>query len=422
MLCPEANRREIIALASLPGRPRLLLLFAGMAVLGAAAFLAGIGGSQPERAWAAYLVNFVFWTGLAAGTVLFSAMLTITHAGWGRPLKRLAEAPGAFLPVAFLLFLVLYCGRAWIFPWIAHPVPEKAAWLNVPFLFLRDGLGLLALTAAAFAILFFSVRRDVRMMVREAAQVPEARGEEREEAAAVVAANIYGILYAVVLSLLAFDLIMSLSPHWYSSLFGAYYFVGSFLTGLAALMILAGITVTTTGLGAFIRPRQFHDLGKLLLGFTVMTGDFFYTQFLVIWYGNLPEETEFVILRTRFAPWAPLAWTILVVCFVFPFLVLLVRRIKMRPIAMLVLCSIMLGGMWLERFLLIVPSLWQGAGLPIGLPELLITLGFFGIMALCVLLFLARYPLLPIGDPLFRPDPAGALDDGAKSTAKEGRR
>ena len=227
-----------------------------MALLGGAAFLFGVAGSQPERAWEAYLVNFVFWTGLAAGAVLFSAVLTITHAYWGRPLKRLAEALGAFLPVAFLLFLVLYPGRDRIFPWIGHPLPGKAAWLNADFLFLRDGVGLLALTAAALAILFLSVRRDVRMMARGAAEPLEESREEREETAAVVSANIYGILYAVVLSLLAFDLIMSLSPPTGTPpCSGPIISSAALLTGLAALVILAGLTVTRAGLGALLRAQ-----------------------------------------------------------------------------------------------------------------------------------------------------------------------
>ena len=162
------------------------------------------------------------------------------------------------------------------------------------------------------------------------------------------------------------------------------------------------------GLGNWIRPLQLHNLGKLMLGFTLMTGDFFYTQFLVIWYGNLPEETEFVILRTQFQPWKTLSWTVLAVCFIFPFLVLLRRRIKMQPMAMLVLSTVILAGMWLERFLLVVPSLWQGQALPLGLTELLISMGFFGIMALCVLLFLQKFPLLPFADPLLRLDEADA--------------
>jgi Ni/Fe-hydrogenase subunit HybB-like protein len=416
MSYPDEDRRDIVAASTWPRHWRgLLPLAACMAVIGAVVFVVAILGVDPGRAWQAYLVNFVFWTGLAAGAVLFSAILSITHASWGRPLKRLAEAPGAFLPLALPLFLVLYGGREQIFPWIAHPIPEKARWLNVPFLFLRDGIGILALTAVAVALIYLSVRRETTGPTRGPRKSDGVRAGtgDREEPVVTVFANIYAILYTLVLSLIAFDLIMSLSPHWYSTLFGAYYFVGSFFTGLAALMILAALGVKNMGLGNWIRPLQLHNLGKLMLGFTLMTGDFFYTQFLVIWYGNLPEETGFMILRTQFQPWKTLSWTVLAVCFIFPFLVLLRRRIKMQPMAMLVLSTVILVGMWLERFLLVVPSLWQGQTLPLGLIELLISMGFFGIMAMCVLLFLRKYPMLPFADPLLR------LDDSAPETGKE---
>jgi len=264
-------------------------------------------------------------------------------------------------------------------------------------------------------LIYFSVRRETALPAgnsrNSGAAVVEQRN--REEPVVAVFANIYAILYALVLSLIAFDLIMSLYPHWYSTLFGAYYFVGSFLTGLAGLMVLAALAVRNMGLASWIRAVQLHNLGKLMLGFTLMTGDFFYTQLLVIWYGNLPEETEFVILRTQFQPWKTLAWTVLAICFIFPFLVLLRRRIKMQPLPMLVLSCIMLAGMWLERFLLVVPSLWHGFSIPLGLTELLVTMGFFGIMALCILLFLRKFPVLPFADPLLR------LDEAVSQSGKE---
>jgi hypothetical protein len=395
---------DILHTAARPRRaPRQLsVFFAVLAGMGAIAFAFGIAGDEPLRAWQAYLVNFVFWTGLAAGAVLFSAILTITHAHWGRSLKRLAEAPGAFLFMTLPLFAVLYPGRRLLFSWIEHPLPEKAQWLNGPFLFVRDGAGLLLLTATAGALLILSVRRDRHLLAAIGQGYEPEEQQQQSEGAAVVFANIYGILYFLILSLLAFDLIMSLSPRWYSTLFGAYYLVGSFFTALATLFILAILAVRRMGLADFITPVQFHKLGKLLLGFCLMTGDFFYTQFLVIWYGNLPEETGFIIDRIRFVPWRPLAWTVLIVCFIAPFVILLSSRIKLKMPAMLALCIMILTGMWLERFLLVAPSLWPGSDLPIGVTEVTITAGYFGLMALSVLFFLQRFPVLPVGDPLFR--------------------
>jgi hypothetical protein len=193
---------------------------------------------------------------------------------------------------------------------------------------------------------------------------------------------------------------MGLDPHWVSTLFGAYYFMGSFYLALAAVTILSCIAVSALDLGAIIRPKQFHDLGKLMFGFCVVTGDFFYAQFLVIWYGNLPEETKFIIHRLRHDPWEPIAWAVLTVVFVIPFLVFLIRKIKMKIIPMLIISSVIFVGMWIERFLLVAPSIWKGHNLPIGITEVLITMGFLGVMALCLLVFLRKFPILPISDPL----------------------
>lgn len=386
--------------------PRALVLFLGILLAaGGILFLAGIGGEQSRRAWQVYLVNFVFFTGLSSGAILFSAILTMTNAGWGRPLKRLAEGMGSFLVVSCLLFWVLYFGREEIFPWVREPAHGKEAWLNTGFLFARDGIGLLILTAVSLGILYNSVRPDrtVSLFPGASRAIPGAEGlMEKSRRVQTILSPILAVVYALVLSLIAFDLIMSLDPHWYSTLFGAYYFIGSFYSALAALVLVAGIFRTRLGLQDFIRPGHFSDLGKLLLGFCLITGDFFYSQFLVIWYGNLPEETRYVILRARESPWELLAWTVLIVCFALPFVVLLSRKFKFHPRAMMALAGIILLGMWLERFLLVVPSTWKMKNFPLGLMEVLITGGFIGLFGLTLIGFFRKSSPLPLSDPMFR--------------------
>jgi len=394
-----------------------LVLSTILVLLGAASFLTAISGTSPERAWQIYLVNFLFWSGLAFGAVLFSAMLTMTNASWGRPLKRLAEAPGAFLPVAFLLFWVLFLGKERLYPWIHESVGHRQFWLSSGFLFLRDGASLLLLTIVSTALIYFSVRRDLRFMARnrDGIQNAAANGEQGADPQTVLS-PVFGILFAIVLSLIGFDLIMSLSPDWHSTLFGAYYFVGSFYSGLAALAVLAYIAIHRMGLSNFIRMKHFHDLGNLLMAFCLVTGDFFYAQFLVIWFGNLPSETRFVLRRVRENPWDLLAWTVLLIAFAIPFVLLLSRKFKNKPTLMVMLGIFILIGMWLERFLLVVPSVWKTDTIPLGLMELLITAGFFGAMALCVLLFLRSVPLLPVSDPLLSNEEAGKSEMRAEES------
>ena len=373
------------------------LVFAALALIGAISFVSGISGLEAQRVWQAYLVNFVFWLGMGAGAMLFVAILNITNARWGRPLKRLAEALGAFLPVSFVLFWVLYAGREQIFPWIHEPVHGKEKWLNVPFLFARDGVGLFLLSAAAVLLLYASTRRGPVQPDPGKNPVPAPFWRLQ-----VVLSPLLGILFALVLSLVAFDLIMSLDPHWYSTLFGGYFFVGSFYVALAALALLSGVLRETPALQHLLRPRHFHDLGKLLFGLCMMIGYLFYSQFLVIWYGNLPEETRYVIERIRQNPWAPLSWIILGTCFALPFLVLLIRKLKMSPGPLMGMGGLVFVGMWLERFFLVAPSIWKGDTLPLGTIELSISAGFLGLAGLTVLFYLKRFSLTPITDPLFQ--------------------
>ena len=399
MRTDEIIQAALHAQSRIQKRSRLLLsIFFCMTLAGAAAFLLTISGPHAGRAWQAYLVNFIFWTGLACGAMLFVAIMNMTGARWSRPIKRFAEAPGVFLPAACALFTGLYFGRGQLFPWIQNPVKGKELWLNAEFLFVRDGAGLGLLTVLSLVLIYQSVIADRKAAAQTAAGSLLQQVQQKPQAALSIA---YGIVYAIVLSLMAIDLIMSLDPHWVSTLFGAYYFIGSFYSALAGLLVLCGISLSACGLQSFIQPRQFHDLGKLLLGFCLVTGDFFYSQFLVIWYGNLPEEAHYVILRVRNAPWQALAWTVLSSCFALPFVVLLNRKIKMKPRAMVILGALILIGMWLERLLLIAPSLWKEAQIPLGMIELLISAGFLGVMALCVLLFLRQFPILPLSDPLF---------------------
>ena len=304
-----------------------------LTVAGAAAFLYGASGRYALRAWQVFTVNYVFWAGLAFGAVLFSAVLNLSKAVWGRPIKRLAEAFSAYLPVSFLLFWGFLAGKETVFPWIARPVPEKQAFLNAPFMFAREGVCLLALTVLSLLFVYYSVKAD-REWLRNGR--PRVRTEYPWSGLFRAQWRLSPVLpaaYAFILSLLAIDLIMSLSSEWYSTLFPGYYFIASFYSAVAAIYLFALAAKNRLGIDRYLFPRQFHDLGKLTFGFAIFTGYLFYAQLLVIWYGNLPEETRFVILRTKLDPWKGWAWAVLFMCLPHPFLYLAQQKNqdKARP-------------------------------------------------------------------------------------------
>jgi len=371
----------------------LKALCLALLIIGAAAFLYELFGGDARRAWSAYLTNYVYWTGLAFGTFLLSPVLVLTNATWGRPIKRLSESVTIFLPVSFILLWPLFLGRENAFWWVLHPEEQKAPWLNTPFFFTREAIGLLLLIVTAVLLARGSVMRDVKYIEGQ----PDAVDRRWTESALSTA---YVILYAFIMTLVSFDMIMSLNPEWFSTLFGAYYFVVSFYAGLAFLAVLATFAVRKMGMGNAVEKKQFHDLGKLLFAFCVVSLDFFYVQFLVIWYGNLPDETRYVIWRVIYDPWAALAWTVLIVLFIIPFLVLVIRKVKLRPVLLTAISIWILIGIWLEKFLLVTPSMLKSKSLPLGVFEVLITLGWLGLFGFCVCSFLQKYPVLAVSDPM----------------------
>jgi hypothetical protein len=165
--------------------------------------------------------------------------------------------------------------------------------------------------------------------------------------------------------------------------------------GLAGLIILAAF-LQLRGLAPLdLRPAHFHDVGKLFFGFCLVWADFFYCQLVVIWYGNIPEESAYVITRVVASPYSPLAWGVFLAGFVLPFFILLNQKIKTRPLAMIFLCGMVLVAIWLEHLLLVGPALFpHGTALPLGFTDGIISLGFLGLMAIAVTSFLNRFPEL----------------------------
>ncbi len=206
-------------------------------------------------------------------------------------------------------------------------------------------------------------------------------------------AAILTVGYAFGYSLLAFDLMMSLANKWVSNLFGAFYFMGSFLAALMALAVLAIMLRRRMGLAQLISAKQLHDLGKLCFGFTVFWAYLMWAQFLVIWYGNLPEETYFIFYRL-IGPWRPVGVAVFLLVFVVPFIGLLGVRPKRYPPTFLAFALVSLAGIWLERYLEIVPSINGGAGPAIGIPEVGVTLLYSGLFLLSMAWFALRYPMI----------------------------
>jgi len=197
---------------------------------------------------------------------------------------------------------------------------------------------------------------------------------------------------------LAWDFIMSLTPHWVSTLFGWWVFMGAFLSGIAMTAFLATQLRSKYRLEAYITPMHFWDIGKIAFGFSIFWVYQFWSQYLPIWYANMPEETWWVFLRFE-EPWRTLSFTVFTMIFLIPFLGLMNKTTKSSPFWMMLFTLLVMSGVWLERHLLVMPSLnpdtvWLGFG------EIGVGIGFMGLFGWSVQGFLARYPAVKVKDAL----------------------
>jgi hypothetical protein len=284
---------------------------------------------------AAFLANFLFWSGVSIGAVVLAALVDVAGGAWLGPMRDMAERFRRFLPWSFVLFAVLMWRRADVYPWARNRA--DTVWLAPVFVALRDGVALAAVYGCAFA--YCSASRRARS------------GGDRG-AGTDGAAVTFLIVYAIGFSILAVDLIMSLEPHWTSTLFPAYVFTGNLYGGTAAVVTWAAWTDDASV--TLLSRSRVRDAANLVAGIALFWMYLFWSQFLVIWYGNLTGEVGYMMARLGTS--RALGWTILVMCWAAPVMVFVPQWGK-RAIALRVVGALVLIGCWLERWLLVAPDL-----------------------------------------------------------------
>jgi hypothetical protein len=353
-------------------------------IVAAIGVLAFVTTSDWPRAWSIYLVNLVFWGALAVTGPAVAGMMQLTEARWSPTVRRLAITTIGFLPVAFVLLVLLFAGRATLYPWVTTPVPVKAAWLNVPFFFGR--------TLVLAAVLFLLCYAFARALLRD----PIPADDEIERVRRNRLATLVLMLWLITISLWGFDLIMALDPIWYSGLFGGYFAVSALYTTFCLLSILT-IRANARGL-ATVPPAAVQDVAKLQFAMSIMWMYFFWSQYLVIWYGNVPIETRFVVARFFEDPYRALALAAFFLGWLIPFAYLLGRLTGRPPESHRVLigiCCLSLLAIFLERIVLVFPSVSIGhVGLGSVVVGLLVTAGFGALFALSFLVFVPRLGLV----------------------------
>jgi hypothetical protein len=364
----------------------------GLVTLGALSFLVALTAGSGTHAWAVFLANLLFWSGLSAAGPAIAGILELTEARWAARLRRIATTTVAFMPVSFVLFLLLMVGIRALYPWVTVPIPKKAAWLNVPFFVLRTVVGV-------GALYWVSVRFAKAVHGSRAGASEEPGRAERARLAVWLL-----FLFVIVGSLLGYDLVMSLDPHWFSGLLGGYVVVGMLYSGFAFLVLLTGL-YSFGRPGWVMPPKEMQDLAKLVFATSILWMYFFWSQYLVIWYGNVPVETRYVLARLFADPWRRLAIGAFFIGWVIPFSYLLGRLTGRPPEGHRVLVAISclsLIAVFLERIVLVLPSTLQPGISPYGAADvllaLLMTLGFGALFVLSFRIFVPRFGLTPRGE------------------------
>lgn len=372
----------------------LKAMFALLMAIGAAAFLLEVR-SDPTRAYAAFLLGYFFTLGLALFGALFTAIQHLVGATWSVVVRRVAESFTSYFPVAFLLFFVLLLGVQHLYVWSNPGVPAhgvdaehltKGGWLTPSAFALRS---ILALTIWSLFGWFF-VRNSTRQ---------DHTRDPRLSQSSTKAAAIFVPVFAITLTVISFDLLMSLEPLWFSTMFGVYSFAGLWQAGLATLTIVVILLRRQGALQGVVTKIHYHDLGKFLFAFSVFWMYIAFSQFMLIWYANLPEEIEWFIPRT-YSAWGGLGIALMAFKFAIPFFALMHQKAKESETVLLTVAGGILIGHWIDLYWVILPA-FSPERIVLGWPELGVTLGFFGLFGWTVLNFLARHPVAAHGDPLF---------------------
>lgn len=403
----------------IPSGVRMGLL--GCVIIGALAFIVGLAIGDEEgliQTWETLLINVMFWGGLAQAGVIWAVIWQLTDAKWGRPFKRIAEGFGAFLPLAFFMFILVFFGSHVLYEWVEHPflhhgVAVKAGWLNLHFFITRNIIWLLLLYGVSYIFVITSLKPDFGL----ARQLSEGWGGKlgdfilkgygrhenevvRLELMSRRLAPTLALIYAIGGSFLAWDFIMTLDQEWFSTLFGVFVLVGNLQAALGIMLAVAITMRNKFDLGEYITINRIHDLTKLMFAFSLLWTYMGFSQYIVIWYGNIPEETPFLVIRSFEEPWSTLFVVIIFWLFISVFLILLPKTTCRTPWIARAMGIYVAAGQWVAMYFLVVPSL-QHAGhyhIVFGWQEILITLGFLGAFFLCFLSFISKVPLLPISD------------------------
>jgi hypothetical protein len=362
--------------------------------VGAAALLvcALAGFANPTQLLRSYLVAYLFWVGGALGCLALLMIQHVTGGAWGVAIRRLLESGARTLPVMALLFVPIALGLGRLYEWaqpehVAHDplLQHKELYLNVPFFLGRAALYFVVWTIVVRSLWRWSLQQDESFD-----PTPGERLELLSRGGLVV--------MGLTMTFASVDWAMSLEPHWFSTIYGVLFMGGSALTAFALVIPVAALLSAHPPVAGLISADQLSDLGKLMLAFVMLWAYFQFSQFLIIWSGNLPEEITWYLARTR-GGWQWVALAVILFHFALPFVLLLSRRLKRRASSIAVVALLVAVMRFVDVFWLVTPA-WDPSRLTVHLLDLAAVLAVGGVWIWLFVRQLDGHPLLPLHDPV----------------------
>jgi hypothetical protein len=376
------------------GGRRLLVLAAATGLVGLVLTLVGGLVFDARRALFSYLVAFVYWIGIALGALILLGALHASNARWPVVLRRFIETVPQSLPVFLALFVPVALGMGQLFPWVnphglapemAHAVHGKTPYLNAPFFLVRAAIYFAVWIGVASLLRAWSVRQDATGAVGLTLR------QRRLGTGALP-------FLALTMTFAAFDWMMSLDPRFFSTIFGVYWFAGSFMGAFAVTIIAATLTrAEPDGFGHLANADHFHALGNLLLAFVAFWAYVAFSQFMLIWIANIPEEVPWYILRID-GGWRFMGAFLALFHFIVPFFLLLSRDLKRRPRALSLVAAWLLVVHWVDVYWLVMPHL-HAAGPRPWLFDLTAFVGVGGVAVAFTILRMRAAAPIPVADP-----------------------
>lgn len=351
----------------------------------------GVGAIlHPDQIFKSYLVGYLFWSGIALGSLAVLMLQYLTGGEWGVVIRRPLEAATRTLPVLVLLFIPLAFGMQGLYA-RAHTAQatDPSSTSQDPYLFTKFVLLRAAIYFAAWLLLAYLLNHWSRKQ--------DGTTDQRFSRRLQTLSGPGLVIYGFTASFAGIDWVMSLQADWNSTIFGMLVMGSQVLSALAFIVIVSVALGASRPLSEVLAPKHFHDLGKLLLTFVMLWAYFAFSQLLVIWAGNLPEEITFYMPRLV-GPWRWVGLTMIVFEFALPFMLLLSRDLKRHGRGLAIVAIIVLGMRFIDLFWLIGPAFLPTA-VPVPWMEFLATIGLGGIWLTVFMFQLRRQPLLPLNEP-----------------------